>query len=214
MTAEGANICWEEIGIEFDIPHGAMPEGKSLELSVWPSITGPFVLPEGYDLASPVYLISPAFDFVHNITLRMYHYCGLETEQQCDNMVFISSPATPNIVQPHPQYQFKVLSKGIFRHSEAYGCVSLKHFCNTAIAGKRKRSCSESPEESPEEGGRSTKKAKGITLYLLLARAVTKYYFRCCLGSNCYSLRMYDAMGEYLAVFSACLNQPMYFKVN
>ena len=160
MTTEGGCISWKEIGVEFDIPRGAVPEGKSLELSVWPSIAGPFALPDGYDLASPVYLISPTFNFTCNITLRMYHYCSLETEQQCDNMVFISSPTTPNVEQPHPQYKFRVLSKGSFLPSEPYGCVSLKHFCNLAVGVKRKRSSSEPPEDSAIP----IKKPKGIRI--------------------------------------------------
>ena len=158
VTTEGGCISWKEIGVEFDIPRGAVPKGKSLELSVWPSIAGPFLMPDGYDLASPVYLISPAFDFVCNITLRMYHYCSLDTEQQCDNMAFVSSPASPSVQQPHPQYKFRVLSKGTFRPSQPYGCVSLKHFCISALGVKRKQSCSEPPEHSASPA----KKTKGI----------------------------------------------------
>ena len=159
MTTDGGCISWKEIGVEFDIPRGAVPKGKSLELSVWPSIAGPFVLPDGYNLASPVYLISPAFNFTCDITLRMYHYCSLETEQQCDNMVFISSPATPNIERPHPQYKFRVLSKGSFLSSEPYGCVSLKHFCNSAVGVKHKLS-------SSEDSANPAKKRKGISFVL------------------------------------------------
>ena len=161
MTTEGGCISWKEIGVEFDIPRGAVPEGKLLELSVWPSIAGPFALPDGYDLASPVYLISPAFNFTCDITLRMYHYCSLETEQQCDNMVFVSSPASPSVQQPHPQYKFRVFSKGNFLPSEPYGCVSLKHFCNSAVGVKRKLSCSEPPEDSATPA----KKTKGINFF-------------------------------------------------
>ena len=140
MTTEGGSVSWKDIGIEFQIPRGAVPEGRSLELSVWPSIAGPFVLPDGYNLASPVYLISPAFDFVCDITLRIYHYCSLETEQQCDSMVFVSSPASPSIEQLCPQYKFRVLYKGSFLPSEMHGCVSLKHFCNLAVGVKRQQS--------------------------------------------------------------------------
>ena len=161
MTSEGGSIAWKAIGVEFDIP-GAVPEGKSLELSVWPSIAGPFVLPEAYDLASPVYLISPAFNFMCDITLSMYHYCNLETEQQCDNMVFLSSPATPNADEPHPQYKFRVLAKGRFLSQELYGCVSLKHFCDIAVGVKRRRSSS----EPPKDGASPAKKTKGITKQL------------------------------------------------
>ena len=166
MFAEGGSISWKDIGIEFQIPRGAVPEGRSLELSVWPSIAGPFVLPDGYDLASPVYLISPAFDFVGDITLKMYHYCCLETEQQCGNMVFVSSPASPSIEQLRPQYKFRVFCKGSFLPSERYGCISLKHFCHLAVGVKRQQSGSVPPNDRVFPA----KEKEGMCLILVLDR--------------------------------------------
>ena len=62
VTLAGGHInWWQEIGVKFDIPPGAVPEGKELDLSVWPCVKGPFQLPIGYELASPIFLISPSF---------------------------------------------------------------------------------------------------------------------------------------------------------
>ena len=74
-TSAGVHITsWrEEIGVEFDIPPGAVPEGKELELTVWPCSDGPFQLPKDYELASPVFLVSPSFEFSCEIRLTMYH---------------------------------------------------------------------------------------------------------------------------------------------
>ena len=176
VTEEGKLIdYWEkEIGVKFDIPRGAVPEGKQLDLSVWPCTAGPFVFPEGYELASPVYQIAPSFEFQCDITLTLHHFCAVETAEQCESMVFLSSSATPSILQQQElQYRFKVLSRGSFLPSEAYGSVSLKHFCNVAVGVKRKRS---SHSESPKG-----KRIKGrlCVVGILRRGCITFYLFSC-----------------------------------
>ena len=146
--------------MEIDIPGGAVPKGEELQLSVWPTMTGPYSLPEDCSLASPVYLINPVFQFLCDITLKIYHFCYLETEQQCEDMFFISTPLIPNVVNNNIQYKFKALSKGNFEPFKNYGSVSLKHFCYSGI-GKRKRSCYEQQENSSIE--RMEKKCKALT---------------------------------------------------
>ena len=96
VTSEGAHITdWgTEIGIEFNIPPGAISEGKQLKLSVWPCISGPFNLLEGYNPASPVYLTTPSFEFSRDITITMYHYSTVETDDDCKSMAFMSASAT------------------------------------------------------------------------------------------------------------------------
>ena len=71
-------------------------------------MTGPYSLPEDCSLASPVYLINPVFEFLCDITLKIYHFCSLETEQQCEDMFFISSPLIPSLVNNNIQYKLCV----------------------------------------------------------------------------------------------------------
>ena len=132
VTSDGAHIReWgEEIGIEFDIPPGAVPQGKKLDLSVWPCSAGPFQLPEGYELASPVFLISPSFQFSQEVTLKLHHFCALKTVEDCKHMAFLSSPTTPSVGEnQEPLYQLRALTKGVFQPLKECGNVALKHFC-------------------------------------------------------------------------------------
>ena len=165
MTPEGCHVNWgEEIGIEFTIPLGAVPQGKELGLSVWPCTTGPFQLPEGYELASPVYLISPSFQFSCPITVAMYHYCVVETEEDGGSMAFLSSPTTPCWGEGHtPHYQFRVCGKRTFKLSETYSCILLKHFCNAATA----KECKRKANSFSDHFG---KKMKGKNLFLFALR--------------------------------------------
>ena len=135
VTSEGAHINWEkEIGIGFDIPPSAVPVGRQLDLSVWPCAGGPFLLPEGCEMASPVFLVSPSFEFSCDITMTMHHFCAMETEGNCESMVFLSSPTAPSVGECRDsEYRFRVLNKGTFHPREDYGRVSLKHFCLSMI---------------------------------------------------------------------------------
>ena len=152
VTSEGCHVNWgKEIGIEFNIPPGAVPQGKQLDLSVWPCTAGPFQLPEGYELASPVYLISPSFQFLCAITVTMYHYCAVETEEDSRNMSFLSSPTTPH--RGTALYQFRVLKDGTFNPLEAYGCITLEHFCTLGSGTKRKSE----PDLSEDPSGKRSK---------------------------------------------------------
>ena len=142
VTSSGGAISWDEIGIAFDIPAGAVAAGEQVDLSVWPATAGPFSLPDGYELASPVYQITPAYDFLCNITIKIYHFCSLTIDKECDSMAFLSSSTSPTFVEQKPIYTFKILSKGSFLPSNPCGCVSLKHFCNVGAGVKRKRTSS------------------------------------------------------------------------
>ena len=72
VTSVGKEISWADIWIKINIPPGAIPEGKPITVTVQPCLTGPFELPEDYELASPVYAISPGLEFSKDLKLFMH----------------------------------------------------------------------------------------------------------------------------------------------
>ncbi len=146
VTSKGMEISWEDIGIAFSIPPGAVPDDKPLQLIVRPCLTGPFDPPDGYEFTSPTYIISPAFDFIKDIQVVVYHFAILESDDSCECMTFLSAATTPVYKGSQPQYKFKPLKGGVFQKSQCFGTISLRHFCKVSIARKRKR-----PHTSDEE---------------------------------------------------------------
>lgn len=136
MTSKAQTISWpEKIGISFDIPEGAVPPELQLNLSVWPCVSGPFVLPPGYELASPVFIVGPELKFAKEILLRMAHFIQLKSSNDCQRMAFLSAPSTPQFDEHRkPAYHFKVFKKGSFQANQSDGTVNLSHFCIMAIA--------------------------------------------------------------------------------
>ena len=152
VTSDGGKFCWGAIGVEIEIPRGAVPEGKVVELRVRPCLAGPFDMPRGYQATSPPYLISPAFEFECAVRLSIAHCAHLESSRDYSRMTFVTSSSSPKY-SPLPRYKFKVMEGGIFNEREGYGVISLKHFCLTGTAQRTSTSSgSETQHDEPGDG--------------------------------------------------------------
>ena len=150
----------EGMGIRVSIPQDSLSSAKEpLTLQIHPCFSGPFQLPNECESASPAYLIkhSRRVEFQEDVKVIIHHYACLESEEDCDDMVFLSASATPELRESGPVYVFKEIkaAKGVFKPGYLIGEITLRHFCLVKV-GKRKR-ISKSPE-SPE-----TKKSKGTS---------------------------------------------------
>ncbi len=138
VTSEGLDISWEDIGIAFSIPPGAVPEDKEpLELTVRPCLAGPFQPPEGYKFTSSVCIVSPSFEFAKDITMTLFHSACLESDEDCELMSFLTAPTSLQNKGFRPRYKFKPLRGGLFRKNEQSATITLKHFCKLATGCKR-----------------------------------------------------------------------------
>ena len=123
--------------MKFNFPPGAIPEGKDVNLTVRPCLSGPFVLPPDLELASVVYNISPAIEFTQKVQLSLSHFADMQSEEDVAGMTFVTAKSTP----VDGEYRFRVLEKGSFKMGNDTAIVALKHFCNIGVAkppnGKR-----------------------------------------------------------------------------
>ena len=173
LTVEHTSISrLEDMGIEITIPENSLKE--PLELSIHPCFSGPFDLPHGYESASPAYLIkhSKKVDFLKDVTVKIQHYACLQSEEDCEDMVFLSASSIPQYRESSPVYVFREMQgeKGRFRPGDKVGEVSLRHFCVLKL-GKRKRGMI--PDSSP-------KKYKGVILIILHTERCTVYLMNLC----------------------------------
>lgn len=142
VSSSGAHITsWrKEHGVEFYIPPGAIPPGNIVDISVWPCSNGPFILPDQFEFASPVVLISPPFHFSREITLTMSHFSKLVTVDDCKEMVFLSAPSSSEIAES-PAYRFKILKHGDFKPNQKFGNINLTHFCLVGVGREKRSKC-------------------------------------------------------------------------
>ena len=165
ITSREALICGlVDKGISVFIPENSLSiKEESLDLSIHPCFSGPFELPDGYESASPTYLIthSRRVTFSKDVAVRMHHYACLKSQEDCEDMVFLSASSTPVYRESDsPLYVFKKIqgAKGIFKPGDQVGEISLRHFCLLMI-GKRKRE--EDEDEEVDDSESSPKLSKG-----------------------------------------------------
>ena len=138
VTSAGKEISWADIGIKIIIPPGAIPEEKPITVAVRPCLSGPFELPEDYELASPVYAISPGLEFIKDVKLFMAHFADLQCEDDCKNMTFLTTESSSLPGDSH-SYRLLTQKNGVFQMGSKEGEISLKHFCKKAIGRKCKQ---------------------------------------------------------------------------
>ena len=147
------NITFDEevnlkgTGIWLSIP--SLEKSSSLEepltIYVRTCFSGPFELPEDYESASPAYLIrcsrKVVFQKSITVTVKIHHYACLESEEDCDDMVFLSASSTPEVDKSGPKYKFRKIEDASvsFRPGHQVGEITLKHFCLIRV-GRRRRS--------------------------------------------------------------------------
>ena len=144
-------------GIWLSIPKNSSSE-EPLTIYIRTCFSGPFELPEDYEPASSAYLIkcSRKVVFQKSITVKIHHYVCLESEEDCDDMVFLSASSIPKYGKSGPRYSFREIedARVSFRPGHQVGDIMLKHFC-VIRAGKRKRKKSDSSRSKKHKGRRS-----------------------------------------------------------
>ena len=99
-------------GVTLSIPPGAVT--RDVDIFIWPCLSGPFLLPDGYELASPPYLIYPHIEFEKEVELKLEHFMNLESKEDCEEMTFISA-SKPVYDSGCTKYEFSVFRKVFLR---------------------------------------------------------------------------------------------------
>lgn len=130
---------WKDVGITVNVPRGAVPKEKLLDLTMHPCLSGPFQMPEGYKPASPVYLITTTLEFSREVKIAIDHFARLQSQDDCDGMAILSASCTPDYSSSgRPLYTFTEIKgvKGTFKLGEQVGVVTLQHFCGLTVGRK------------------------------------------------------------------------------
>ena len=143
ITSDEKTINLEEVGISLTFPENSLPSNEPpVEVAIQPCFSGSFIMPDDIESTSPAYVIKPnrKVKFKKDIVLKIRHNANLQTEEDCENMVFLSASSTPEYRGSTPVYEFKEITdrKGLFRPGEEkpHGEIQLNHF-SIITMGKR-----------------------------------------------------------------------------
>ena len=129
VDSKGGHFAPADLGISLEVPPNAVPAGETITVCSRPCLCGPFQYPEGYESLSAVYLITSKGSFQKEVELKMKHYGAVETEEQADQMSFLSAKCTPILVKGKKVYDFRPIKGGKFAVDKEEGSLTLEHFC-------------------------------------------------------------------------------------
>ena len=129
----------EDLGIIIDVPPGAVPDDHADDVTVRINacVSGPFELPDGYELASPIFHIEPGAKFTEKpVELFMVHFIDVGDEEHCGELKFVSAPLKQSCQSEAEGkgIRLKHLDGGVFWPGRRIGKISLQHFCLIGIA--------------------------------------------------------------------------------
>ena len=142
VDSSGATVQGE--GVRLIIPENAIKPSDTVNISIQACMGGQFVLPDDLVFESPVFLISPAYQFQREVTLVIEHFACIERLSDSTDMVFVSSPTKPKVMVQSETgsafWEFCPHGKLCFSVDYSQGRVQLKHFCFGALAKKKNKS--------------------------------------------------------------------------
>ena len=141
----------EEIGITIDVPPGAISDrhhDDEVTVKINVCLRGPFDLPEGYELVSPVYHVEPGVDFAEKpVEVSIVHFLNVKEDKEPRyELKFVSAPAPCDIsteTTPRGCFKFRHLDGGTFLPGRRIGRIALQHFCLIGVAVKHKMSATD-----------------------------------------------------------------------
>jgi len=193
IRSEGQILAKEDVGVTVNVPSGAVIAGKRVDLTVRPCLHGRFILPEGYEPASPVYLIRASMDFLQDVQVSIEHFADLQNKRDCDNMTFLFASTTP---VNGSEYYFEEIppERFVFKERQTVGTVAERHFAFMMVAKRQ---------------------GKHYLSIQCAMSSVLSYLFHA--GVSVYSLLLYTSLSPSLeqnkAVFCVTPCHPLYQKV-
>jgi len=131
----GKKIVLRDIGFSLTVPPDVIPYRQSVKFAVCLSFSGPFVLPDGCELVSPVYFISaePEIQLKKQIKLSLDHWASLEDKESCQSLTFIFAPTDPISEELQSHFSFRPLPGGTFTPDSQTGTIMVDHLSKFAI---------------------------------------------------------------------------------
>ena len=163
ITATEKDICLEDVGISLSIPRDALPStDPPLDIQIQPCFSGSFEMPDNVEQVSPAYIVSPSRKVAYQkeVLVKIWHHANLETEEDCEDMVFLSASTSPQYRRNTPVYTFREIrgAKGSFRPGEKQpaGQIALKHFCILSLGKRVHPESDDSPESKRSRSSSGT----------------------------------------------------------
>ena len=113
-------------GIEIQIPGRAIKREDSVEFTIQACIDGPFDFPEDVNLITPVYVISPHYEFQREVTVFVDSFSRLQSTK---GLVPLTSPTKREEDEHGSHWKFTISEREPSRISANRIRIDVPHFC-------------------------------------------------------------------------------------
>ena len=133
-----------DIGLKLSIPEGAVQDEakQEVQVDVQPCFNGPFTVPPGCQLTSPVYMVKKQCTFKKDIKLEIEHFANLGNNEDSENMVFVTANPSPSYHGGHPVYNLQEIENSghvsRFIPGEQVGVITLRELKSGPLGTARK----------------------------------------------------------------------------
>ena len=136
----GGEMIIEEHDVTITVPELAISEGDEVEFQAIVSLTGPYQLPDGYDLVSALVWIEADYRFRKLVKITIPHFASIENLDQRFDVVVLTANEKDlvlnengdSVLQLHESvydYQYEV--------NDDYCDYYTDHFCSKCLARRR-----------------------------------------------------------------------------
>ena len=179
----------EDLGIVIDVPPGAIPNDHLDDVTVRINacVSGPFELPDGFELASPIFHIEPGAKFAEKpVELSMVHFIDIGEEEHCSELKFVSAPLKQSSRSEYErkEIRFKPLDGGMFWPGRRMGKILLQHFCLIGIARLKREKGEERVTPDTVESSSFIRPKPAIPSKFMIKIGLVDYYSMCVHNCN------------------------------
>ena len=138
---------WSECGFSLLVPEGALSKTETCPVAVKALISGRFEFPEGFQLISALYAISPGRKFTKDVKITLQHCFLIQRAEQLKRLCIVKAYPT----KPDNPYVFEIVKGGVFKFGSQYCEVWLSDFSDVAAG-----ILTETPDDNGNSNGSHT----------------------------------------------------------
>ena len=136
----GGELIIEDHGITIAVPELAVSEGDEVDIRACASLTGPYMLPDGYELVSVFVCIEADYVFNKLVRVTMPHFAAIENLDQSFNVVVLTANKNDIVYNEYGDFVLQ-MHKSVYDYqyevNDGYCVYYTNHFCSKCLARRR-----------------------------------------------------------------------------
>ena len=136
----GGKLIIEDHDITIDVPQSAVLEGDEVTVQAFASLTGPYVLPDGYELVSVFVCIEADYMFNKLVRITIPHFAVIDNLDQSFDVVVLTANEIDSVGNEDGDFVLQ-MHESVYDYrcevNDDYCNYYTNHFCSKCLARRR-----------------------------------------------------------------------------